>query len=61
LKSKNWHLFSPAIAEERGCQGFTGLIPSTFLDKYFFKELVANVQFRIRIPKKNSTTEKSIQ
>jgi hypothetical protein len=37
LRGKNWHLFSPAVTEKRGCQGFSGLIPSTFLDKYFLK------------------------
>jgi len=24
---------------KRGCQGFSGLIPSTFLDKYFLKNV----------------------
>jgi len=33
-QGKNWHLFSSGVKQEkRGCQGFAGLIPSTFLDK----------------------------
>jgi len=51
----NWHLFLRFARDDgaelrRGCQGFSGPLPSAFLDKFdpvyypdFFKELGANI------------------